>query len=139
MDAVAVVGVDIDVGHPHSPVQEIVNRQGRVDYDIELEEGEEHERSLDRDARGLAYALAARHGETRVKQLVEELDPGFTLLRGCNLDEPLYRDVANFVVRHAVPKEAPPSTLLTQADTQGSKMIQAAPEPEPEPVPAAEE
>ena len=115
----------------------------RVDYDIELEEGEEHERSLDRDARGLAYALAARHGETRVKQLVEELDPGFTLLRGCNLDEPLYRDVANFVVRHAVPKEAPPTTRLTQADAQGSKMIQAAPEPEPKPepdsVPVAEE
>ena len=69
----------------------------RVDYDIELEEGEEHERSLDRDTRGLAYALAARHGDTKVKQMLEELDPDFTMLRGCNLDEPLYRDVANFV------------------------------------------
>ncbi|MCH7736592.1 MAG: hypothetical protein IH872_04230 [Chloroflexi bacterium] len=84
----------------------------RVDYDIELEEGEEHERSLDRDTRGLAYALAARHGDTRVKQMLEELDPDFTLLRGCNLDEPLYRDVANFVVQHAVPKDAPPQALM---------------------------
>ena len=85
----------------------------RVDYDIELEEGEEHERSLDRDTRGLAYALAARHGDTKIKQMLEELDPEFTMLRGCNLDEPLYRDVANFVVHHAVPKEAPPQALIS--------------------------
>ena len=85
----------------------------RVDYDIELEEGEEHERSLDRDTRGLAYALAARHGDTKIKQMLEELDPEFTMLRGCNLDEPLYRDVANFVVHHAVPKEAPPQELIS--------------------------
>lgn len=103
----------------------------RVDYDIELEEGEEHERSMDRDARGLAYALAARHGETKVKQLLEEMDPGFNLLRGCNLDEPLYRDVANFVVLHAVPKEAPTSGILSQPES--SKMIQPATEPEPQP------
>ena len=86
----------------------------RVDYDIELEEGEEHERSQDRDTRGLAYALAARHGDTKVKQMLEQLDPEFTMLRGCNLDEPLYRDVANFVVHHAAPKEAPPSARLTE-------------------------
>ncbi len=85
----------------------------RVDYDIELEDGEEHERSLDRDTRGLAYALAARHGDTRIKQMLEELDPEFAMLRGCNLDEPLYRDVANFVVRHAVPKEAPPQAMIS--------------------------
>ncbi len=85
----------------------------RVDYDIELEEGEEHENSLDRDTRGLAYALAARHGDTKIKQMLEELDPEFTMLRGCDLDEPLYRDVANFVVRHAVPKEAPPQALMS--------------------------
>jgi len=86
----------------------------RVDYDIELEEDEEHERSLDRDTRGLAYALAARHGDTKVKQMLEELDPEFTMLRGCNLDEPLYRDVADFVVRHAVPQEAPLQALMTK-------------------------
>ena len=90
----------------------------RVDYDIELEEGEEHEHSLDRDTRGLAYALAARHGDTKVKQMLKELDPEFAMLRGCNLDEPLYRDVANFVVRHAVPKEAPPQPVLSQAGAQ---------------------
>ena len=100
----------------------------RVDYDIELEEGEEHERSLDRDTRGLAYALAARHGDTKVKQMLEELDPEFAMLRGCNLDEPLYRDVANFVVRHAVPKEAPLQPVLSQPAAQ-------APHPAEKPAP----
>ena len=77
----------------------------RVDYDIELEESEEHERSLDRETRGLAYALAARHGDTKVQQMLQDLDPEFSMLQGCNLDEPLYRDVANFVLQHAAPKE----------------------------------
>ncbi len=101
----------------------------RVDYDIELEEGEEHERSLDRDTRGLAYALAARHGDTRIKQMLEELDPEFTMLRGCNLDEPLYRDVANFVVRHAAPQDAPPQALMnTAAATVSSEPVPPFPE-----------
>jgi hypothetical protein len=102
----------------------------RVDYDIELEEGEEHERSLDRDTRGLAYALAARHGDIKIKQMLEDLDPEFAMLRGCNLDEPLYRDVANFVVRHAVPKEAPPQPIISQPTAQ-------APEPQAKPAPAS--
>lgn len=104
----------------------------RVDYDIELEEGEAHERSLDRDPRGLAYALAARHGEARIRQMLEDLDPGFSLLRGCNLDDPLYRDVANFVVRHAVPKEAAPKGLITPPAQNGGAVPTIAP-PEPEP------
>ena len=100
----------------------------RVDYDIELEEGEEHERSLDRDTRGLAYALAARHGDAKVKQMLEELDPAFTMLRGCNLDEPLYRDVAEFVIRHAIPKEAPPSALISQPSGPASADLKPAAE-----------
>ena len=108
----------------------------RVDYDIELEEGEEHERSLDRDTRGLAYALAARHGESKVKQMLEDLEPDFSLLRGCNLDEPLYRDVANFIVRHAVPKEAPPTALLPpQASSNPATAVFSQP-PIPQPQPA---
>ena len=79
----------------------------RVDYEVELEEGEEHELSLDRDPRGLAYALAARHGDARVKRLLEELKPGFGLLEGCNLDDPLHRDVAKFVMERVTPAKAP--------------------------------
>ena len=79
----------------------------RVDYDIELEDGEAHEESLDRDTRGLAYALAGRHGDARVTKLLEELSPGFGALAGCNLDDPLYRDVANFVMDRVTPATPP--------------------------------
>ena len=85
----------------------------RVDYDVELEENEERERSLDRDTRGLAYALAARHGDIKVKAMLDELDPEFALLRGCDLDEPINRDVANFVISHAVPTETQSATLIS--------------------------
>ena len=79
----------------------------RVDYDIELEDGEAREESLDRDTRGLAYALAGRHGDARVTKLLEELNPGFGALAGCNLDDPLYRDVANFVMDRVTPATPP--------------------------------
>ena len=102
----------------------------RVDYDIELEEGEEHERSLDRDTRGLAYALAARHGDAKVKQMLEELDPDFSMLRGCELDEPLFRDVADFVVRHAVPQEYPPVTVISQPVASAAAEVEPTPEVE---------
>ncbi len=75
----------------------------RIEYDAELEDGEAREASLDRDPRGVAYALAARHGDVRVKKLMEEMDPGFGLLAGCNMDDPLYRDIANFVMERVTP------------------------------------
>ena len=106
-----------DVDTARHQAMEALAIADRVDYDIELEESEEHERSLDRDTRGLAYALAARHGDAKVKQMLEELDPDFTMLRGCDLEEPLYRDVADFVVRHAVPQVVPPATLISQTAT----------------------
>ena len=88
----------------------------RVDYEIEVEEGEEHEISLDRDPRGLAYALAARHGDVRVKELLEEMEPGFTFLRGCDLSEPLYRDVAKFVLQHAI--NTPEGEIVAMTENQ---------------------
>ena len=79
----------------------------RVDYEIELEEVSEEQRQYDRDPRGLAYALAARHGESRVQILLEEMDPGFDLLRNCNMGDALHRDVSNFVIDHVNAKETP--------------------------------
>lgn len=81
----------------------------RVEYEIELEDGEAHETALDRDPRGLAYAIAGRHGDVRVMKLIEQMNPAFNLLEGCNLDDPLYRDVVNFVmdrVDKATPAQA---------------------------------
>lgn len=87
----------------------------RIDYEIEVEEGEAHEISLDRDPRGLAYALAARHGDVRVKDLLEEMEPGFGFLKGCDLTEPLYRDVAKFVLQHAV--DSPEAEILAISES----------------------
>ena len=79
----------------------------RVDYDIELEEVGEEQRQYDRDPRGLAYALAARHGESRVQHMLEEMDPGFDLLKNCNKSDALHRDVSDFVLEHVNSKEKP--------------------------------
>ena len=76
----------------------------RVDYDIEVETTEEHESARDRDTRGLAYALAAKHGDVKIKLMLEELEPEFSFLKDCYLGEPLQRDLADFVIRHAVQK-----------------------------------
>ena len=70
--------------------------------------------ALGRDTRGLAYALATRHGELKVKQLMEELDPGFNILKGCNLDHPISRDIAQFILHHAIPNEASSSTVVSE-------------------------
>ena len=74
----------------------------RIDYEMEVEEGEEHEVSMDRDPRGLAYAIAARHGEARVEVLLEGMDPGFDYLRDCDLTSQLCRSVARLSVEQAV-------------------------------------
>lgn len=121
-----------DVDNSRHQAMEALAIADRVDYDIELEESEEHERSLDRDTRGLAYALAARHGDAKVKQMLEELDPEFAILRGCDLEDPLYRDVADFVVRHAVPQATPPATLISQPEVAAPVDLEPEPEPEPE-------
>ena len=107
-------GVLKDVESRRQSAMQALAVADRVDYEIELEEGEEQERSLDRDPRGLAYALAGRHGDTRVMKLLDELQPGFGLLAGCNMDDPLYRDVANFVLQRVTPAAAPQAAASNQ-------------------------
>ena len=75
----------------------------RVDYEVEVEESA----SSDRDARGMDYILAARHGDAKVVQLLESMDPEFSYLRDCALEEPIHRDLAKFVMAHAIPKNSP--------------------------------
>lgn len=74
----------------------------RVDYEIELEEAEEHEDALNRSTKGLDWALAARHGEARVRKLLDELGPGFHYFRGCHLDGTPRREFANFILEQAI-------------------------------------
>ena len=89
----------------HSHRQQATKSLGvadRVDYEIELEEAEEHEDALNRSTKGLAWALAARHGEARVGKLLEELGPGFHYFRGCHLEGSLRRELSDFILEHAI-------------------------------------
>ncbi len=93
----------------------------RVDYEIELAEVGEEQRQYDRDPRGLAYALAARHGDSRVQHMLEEMDPGFDVMRNCNMSDALHRDVSEFVSEHVNSKEqtgAKPATFLKNTVVQ---------------------
>lgn len=107
----------IDIDKHRKDAAEALAKADRVDYDIELEEVEETESSLGRDTSGLAYTLAARHGDQVVKEMLEELDPGFDLLRGCNLDDPLNRDVGALVVKLASSEYVPSSTASVEPST----------------------
>ena len=77
----------------------------RMDYEEDLEAGGEEQKEMGRDPKSIEFLVASRHGPTRIKQLLHELDPDFSFLKGCEVDEPLRRDVANFVLAHVVSPE----------------------------------
>ena len=77
----------------------------RMDYEEELETSEEEQTELGRDPQGLEYLIASRHGQPRIKQLIDELDPDFGFLQDCDIEEPLKRDVANFILSHVISSE----------------------------------
>ncbi len=120
-----------DVSNKRRRAAEALAIVDRVDYDVELAEVGEEEMAMNRDPRGLAYALAARHGDTKVQQMLEDLDPDFHLLRNCNMKDSLHRDVAEFVAEHVNAKKAP--TGKAPPFLGSTEVIQ----PEEEPVPAA--
>lgn len=96
-----------DVSNKRRRAAEALAIVDRVDYEVELEETGEEQIALNRDPRGLAYALASRHGDPRVQQMLEEMDPGFDLLRNCNMADALHRDVADFVTEHVTATSRP--------------------------------
>ena len=121
-----------DVSNKRSRASEALAIVDRVDYDVELAEVGEEEMAMNRDPRGLAYALASRHGDVRVQQMLEDLDPGFHLLRNCNLNDSLHRDVAEFVTEHVTAKKTPAAKTPFLGSTSAMQS-------EAEPVPVAAE
>lgn len=89
----------------------IVNR---MDYEEDLENSEAEQQEMGRDPSSVEYLVASRHGQARIKTLLGQLDPNFNYLRDCNLDEPLRRDVANFVLAHVVAPETAIQDKLSQ-------------------------
>jgi hypothetical protein len=77
----------------------------RMDYEEELEAGAEEQQAMGRDPKSIEYLVASRHGQARIKHLLEELDSEFSYLKSCALDEPLRRDVANFILAHVISPE----------------------------------
>ena len=84
----------------------------RVDYEADMEVAEQEQREVGRDPKGLEFVVASKHGPTRIKRLLDELDPDFNFLKNCELDDAMRRDVANFVLAHVV---SPSRTPLTPA------------------------
>jgi hypothetical protein len=106
----------------------------RMDYEQELEEGREEQIDLGRDPKGIEYLIASRHGQSRIKGMVDDLDPGFSFLRNCQLDEPLRRDVANFILAHVV---APDKTTQERPSPLAAAPQESAPEQTMDPVPVS--
>ena len=94
-----------DVDAHRREAKRLIGVVDRMDYEEELETGEDDQKQNDRDPKGMAYLVASRHGQPRIKQMLDEIDPDFSYLRNCDLDEPLRRDVANFILAHVVSPE----------------------------------
>ena len=94
-----------DVDSHRKEAMRLMGVVDRMDYEEELEAGEEEQAQMGRDPKGLEYLIASRHGQPRIKQLVDELDPDFSFLRSCDLEEPLKRAVANFILAHVISPE----------------------------------
>ncbi len=77
----------------------------RVDYEAELTDLEAEQVELGRDPSSLEYLIASRHGFARVKKMMDETFPNFSYLKDCDLDDPMRRDVAQFILSHVVPIE----------------------------------
>ena len=77
----------------------------RVDYEAELTDMEAEQIELGRDPSSVEYLVASRHGYARVKKMMEETFPNFSYLRDCDLEDPMRRDVAQFILSHVVPIE----------------------------------
>ena len=102
----------------------------RMDYEEELEAGEEEQHEAGRDPKGIEYLIASRHGQPRIKQMCDDLDPDFSFLRNCDLDEPLRRDVANFILAHVVSPDRSNQERASAAVSQDRSI------PQPSEVPA---
>jgi len=74
----------------------------QVDYEEDLEKTGKEEEEMGRDPKSIEFLVAARHGTSKVAQLIEELDPGFDFLRGCEVSDPMRRDVGNFILSHVL-------------------------------------
>ena len=77
----------------------------RVDYEAELTDMEAEQEAMGRDPGSVEYLVASRHGYARVKKMMDESFPNFSYLKDCDMEDPMRRDVAQFILSHVVPIE----------------------------------
>ena len=77
----------------------------RVDYEAELTDLEAEQEAMGRDPGSVEYLVASRHGYARVKKMMDETFPNFSYLKDCDMEDPMRRDVAQFILAHVVPIE----------------------------------
>ncbi len=77
----------------------------RVDYEAELTDMEAEQEAMGRDPSNVEYLIASRHGYARVKKMMDETFPNFSYLKDCDMEDPMRRDVAQFILSHVVPIE----------------------------------
>ncbi len=77
----------------------------RINYEEELTDAELEQAAMGRDPSSIEYLIASRHGYARVKKMMEEAFPNFSYLKDCDLEDPMRRDVAQFILAHVVPIE----------------------------------
>ncbi len=94
---------EIDAGRRDSLEQMAI--VDRVDYEAELTDMEAEQEAMGRDPSSVEYLIASRHGYARVKKLMDETFPNFSYLKDCDLEDPMRRDVAQFILSHVVPIE----------------------------------
>ena len=86
-----------------------------------------------RDAQSIRMIIASRHGSARVKQLIEQMAPGFEVFAGCDLDaDPMRRELTNIIMAQLAaeaeanrpPSRRPPPAPLPRVAEPAEPMAQ---------------
>ena len=73
----------------------------RMDYEDDLDNivEQDEDSPLARDVQSIRMIIASRHGSTRVRQMIQEMSPGFEVFAGCDLDaDPTRRELTNLIM-----------------------------------------
>lgn len=108
----------------------------RMDYEDELDQALEYEQQnadedspIQRDAQSIRMIVASHHGSARVRQLIEELTPGFDVFANCDLDRtPMRRELTNLIM----------AQLAAEAESNRQQQRRPAGPPPRPPMPAPE-
>lgn len=73
----------------------------RMNYEDELDQAMEQpdDGDSERDVQSIRMLVASRHGSTRVRQMIDDLSPGFEVFARCDLDAvPMRRELTNLLM-----------------------------------------